>query len=865
MPTLRERFIELLAGDRLADLEKQAQQAQQTLNVIGAFYEAGRAEQLPETTLARLLEYYDPSVVSDLLSQMDWEILSGTPGLALEERARAVKESRRVYKYSILARWGVNLWSAYGLGENVDIVPSDTTYDVDDEAMRPNPLSAKLVWEEFWTADRNVNVFSKNKLDDLSRWLLVTGERFFAFFASRQDGETTIRNILPEQITKTYVNPDDDAVIWFYRREYQTPKSVRKILLYPDWHIFFEEHVEAYYKLALEHYPDLHDATPVWTLPEATNPDTNGTDACILFVPFLQVDEESPRGWPLMAPHGTPWLRAHREFMQDRSAVSKAVAAFVRRYKVAGGSRAVSSIASTLASTLSATTYLDTNPPPVAGSADVINRMVDAEELPLKTGAIDAKADGEMFAWFAALSLGVFPHYMGMGDAYRLATATAMEKPLELQFSQYRNLLGSIFRSIVRIVLQFKEHYSEASYETFDAEISTDRLVELDLTQITEAISRLSTSTLTPARLAGDLPDDTYYSILNYLLQTALQALGADNVDEIVNVEQFEQMLADREEEEQEEPEQVPPMPPTEEQVSAEVSPFAPTEEEFRRIHQDVIDSGINKDILALMLTQQEIPRPMGKVLRSYSSGRVHENLLCEADLQALSEAEPSTRHPLKNRKALAAYKDELQAIYNDWAENAADELAGADEEDREELIAALLAMLALQLKRAGRQGMADAFEVGLAGNTPTAEALAALDEAITQNDWYVDNSLIPAIRERLERDSSVEGFTWEGPALGDIFSGMKWRVNLYAGAVWFAIGIGVWAAMMRRGDPPTRRYLDPSADHCETCPPKAHEYESYSSMVAQVGLPSDGSDQCRSNCRCGVDAFIDGAWIPIL
>jgi hypothetical protein len=35
--------------------------------------------------------------------------------------------------------------------------------------------------------------------------------------------------------------------------------------------------------------------------------------------------------------------------------------------------------------------------------------------------------------------------------------------------------------------------------------------------------------------------------------------------------------------------------------------------------------------------------------------------------------------------------------------------------------------------------------------------------------------------------------------------------------------------------------------------------------MVALAGVPGDGSDQCNGNCLCGVEAWIDGAWVPVL
>lgn len=43
------------------------------------------------------------------------------------------------------------------------------------------------------------------------------------------------------------------------------------------------------------------------------------------------------------------------------------------------------------------------------------------------------------------------------------------------------------------------------------------------------------------------------------------------------------------------------------------------------------------------------------------------------------------------------------------------------------------------------------------------------------------------------------------------------------------------------------------AAEHCRTCPPKAHRYRTFSEMVMKAGIPGDGSDQCHGNCVCSV------------
>ncbi|GAG21012.1 unnamed protein product, partial [marine sediment metagenome] len=261
-----------------------------------------------------------------------------------------------------------------------------------------------------------------------------------------------------------------------------------------------------------------------------------GTEVCMQHAPFEQKDETSLYGWPLLAPAGTPWLRSHRQFFENRLAVSRAVASYVRRRTTPTGSRGVDYIRSRLASTLQTGGALETNPPPVAASEDITNKAVETTDLPMRTGASDAKTDGEMFSWIAGLSGGVYPHYLGLGDSYRLATAQSMEKPMFMQFSLYRNRLNAIWRDMVRIVLQAQERYNKQKYETYEAHIAADRLVEADLEGISTAVGTTFRDVINPQVLAGTIPDETVENMTVYGLQSVLHSIGAEDVQEMVNV-----------------------------------------------------------------------------------------------------------------------------------------------------------------------------------------------------------------------------------------------------------------------------------------------------------------------------------------
>ena len=513
MPTIRERFASLLVGDRIGELERSLDQLAQINQRISQAYMDGPYVLTPDELLRQLKEAYDPALVADLMDRMNWELVSGYGGYSEDERRRAVQDSQRMFKYAVLARWIVNLWTYYGIGANVSIV-------CEDEA-------ADEMWQDFWAADRNQRVIAKDRMDELSRWLLVTGERFHVFFASTLDGEATIRSVEPGQVTAILTNPDDSSEAWFYERT-RTVKGGMQTLYYPDWELFFNGDVAKALQTAQQEYTMNGELAQ-----------QNNTVACMLFTPFIQLDEENLRGWPLLAPQGTPWLRAQREFMQDRATVTKAKAAFVRDYTVAGGSRGVESIKRTLASARQYGSTTETNPAAVAGSDLVHNRAVEVRDLSMGTGAGDAQADGDMFAWMAGMTGGIFKHYLGL-DSYRLATEKAMERPLEIQFSCYRNQLGAMIRKMVRIVLQFQEEYNGASYETYAADVSTDRLVENDLALIAGAVGQTYRDVLTPLQTLGDgIPPGAREQINVFMLQKVLEAMGSQDVGDIINLDMY--------------------------------------------------------------------------------------------------------------------------------------------------------------------------------------------------------------------------------------------------------------------------------------------------------------------------------------
>jgi hypothetical protein len=125
-----------------------------------------------------------------------------------------------------------------------------------------------------------------------------------------------------------------------------------------------------------------------------------------------------------------------------------------------------------------------------------------------------------------------------------------------------------------RIVLQFYERYnSGVEFDTYDAEVSTDKLVEADLDQLTNAMGRYFRDVVNPQVELGVMEDEPLRAITARVTRLLMQAFGIQGSDEFASDEAFE---PSEEEEEEPVPPQPPPIPPQFEQPPEEWPEWLP-------------------------------------------------------------------------------------------------------------------------------------------------------------------------------------------------------------------------------------------------------------------------------------------------
>ena len=537
--TLQQRIIETIAPsfvkgltERVAGLEGDLAQANRETSVyrdsLMTFGDVLKDQSYglptPRATIEMLQEQgFDQALLQQLIDQLGWDQI-GALGAAGEDtyadaRNALVRQAERLFRFSPLAQWSIWLWTGWGLGDRVTVTLDNTT--------------AQEWWNEFAVAERNEPLISEDVIHELSDWLLVKGNRFVVFFTATiggpNKGRTTARILDQDEMTPV-CNPQDKTEAWFYKRTYsngQAGAMASETLYYPDYRTLLGEGTLE------KRWSTLQEKKIVRREDKRADLQTPGTAVSVLHIAHNRKDERSPWGWPITTAAGS-WVRGHKQFSEARLGVAMAIAQFVRRTQVKGGSRGVASYLSQIQTTLSRNNFTDTNPPGAAGSWHAENEAATTKELPMRTGASDAKEDNNIFAWMAGLGMGLFPTSMGL-DTSRWATAVEMDKAQAMLFERYQRFWSAQFRKIVRIVLMLGNQYGGQSFtdEQTKATISTDTFSLSDFPAVTESISNLVDSMLTPYVKDEIIPEETAAELLAVLWRTILQALSTGTPEEL--------------------------------------------------------------------------------------------------------------------------------------------------------------------------------------------------------------------------------------------------------------------------------------------------------------------------------------------
>jgi len=493
------------------DIEQLTDSFEHLLNVLAVYPRTAATEQQEERLFESLPSKYGEwdSQLADLMIRRMTNQDIRKISLDNQTRMMMVKESRHLYVWDVITQYMIELWTDYGFGQQPDIVPRDE--------------DLRRVWREFWESAANQYIFNERELNELSNKLQIDGEYWFAQFISKLDGNSTIRIIETDDIKKIYYKTGDAAIPVYYKREWWTGEvsSEHHVLYYRDFRATDEQAAAVRARIISE------DSGA-----EFAEDNRPSTDVLVFHVKYREING---RGWPFLTA-GFAWSRGYKGFLEDRATLNKAAAAVVEKVKVHGGQRMVDVVKQRLQSSLvRGSGGIERNPPPASGSIWVENEAMDREWLSHPTNAADAEKDGVAILAQTALAGKMYPHYLGRGEYYRLATATAMEGPTFRSFQRYQSFWASVWRTLVKMVADAKTKYGHEVFDSYEVDVNQDRIIDTSTKEIDDMMLAVS-----DGLMKGSIDQDTAIRTQSSLIKMALQTLGAPSVADIVEAEMTE-------------------------------------------------------------------------------------------------------------------------------------------------------------------------------------------------------------------------------------------------------------------------------------------------------------------------------------
>lgn len=517
MPTFRERLIDIIGG------RPYRQRQEKLAGLLEHAYRSGPAL-VPTQTLIDRLGEVDSRLLDLWIRQAGYQVLNGRwigkMNLTEQDRLRVVEQSRWQYHRSSQYENAITMWTDFGFGQQIKIVPVDE--------------DARAVWDEAWNARRNYPLFKQRKLASLSTDVLIDGELFFAAYANTVDGRVTYRRFATDDVREiVYDKEDKDVPVWYKVKVAKTAENTAGILYFPDWQASQVDREQEWERIVKTN-PDAKQASDLSREIELNGERTAATDAVMM---QAAPTTRNGRGWPKMY-RFIEWDDSLRQHISDHLAVTKAVATFVDEIVAQGGSRSIDEITAKFASTLStgSTDWAERNPSPAAGSVMTHNDAVTVNRRPLTTGSNDAQTTSGLVAGQMSASSKTPLHWMGYPQQLQnRATARETNRPFIEQMERYQEFWADVFTDLVGIALMFAQKYDPqyaGGFESDEAGVTFESPQIIPADEIASVIAAV-----TNAVRHGAVDVDVATNAVNWLVSLAMVNLGARNVEDILEPE----------------------------------------------------------------------------------------------------------------------------------------------------------------------------------------------------------------------------------------------------------------------------------------------------------------------------------------
>lgn len=428
------------------------------------------------------------------LQEQGWMKLDGGGREFSRETFDNLVELARVsYLKNPIINRAVEIGALYVWGQDISVT-------VEDE-------DVQAVVDRFWKDNHNV-LTGQQASRLLEVELEVTGNVFLALFPDKASGSVHVRPMPMEEIRQIVSNPEDRAEVWYYLRGWQEQpvgggSPVKRSAFYPDW----------------RYRP-------------ATKPDSievNQQQVEIRWeTPIVHVKAGAFPHWRWGVSEvyaALDWAKAYKELLEDDATRSRALAKFAWKLSTQGGKNAVAAAKTRIGTTIGGGVG-ETNPPPGTGSMFIGGQGVDLD--PIKIAGATLNPDHSRPArLMASAALGISDHFFD-ADVGNHATASTLDRPTELRFSERRSMWVDLLGDIIQFVID-RDLEAPAGILRFTpieearaVVLAFPDLLEKSVTARVEAV--VTAATLDGKEQAGTIAPDTVSRLL-------LSALNVDDID----------------------------------------------------------------------------------------------------------------------------------------------------------------------------------------------------------------------------------------------------------------------------------------------------------------------------------------------
>lgn len=463
---------------------------------------SGRAVRVQSSSVTRIREGLTD--ISRTIEDLTWTNLSQDTRMSgIEDdwvrRADMLKRMRTMRRRSPLAKQSFQLLKNYCLGQGVTLRPNNKA------------LIAKIV-DEFWDDPVNQTTFTSHvSMIQALDTIFTDGDLFLVLFPDYDLGNVQLGWIDSSMVQDVVTDENNWRVAKWYK--VRKPRGA------------YDFKTGAYNSTGGEdfvYYRDWRNTDEVESQPKGRKQDQYKPRAGQIaegLIYHVAINKRGKFGESELAA-ASDWLKAHKDFMEDRATLSRAAAQIAWRKKRKGPASDIAAQVSRLQSSLvDNLSRWETNPPSASGSTIVENDGSTMEWVKTDTGAGNALMDERIIRMMVGSGVGVMNHYFGDEAAANLATATAMELPMLKMYEGWQKLLTDVIKDILFFVLTVAHEAGRIGPQDTDSKYKADQSKPPSILQalgmaptvesnLIEAAS-MSVVTVQQPEAVDDVEDDT--------------------------------------------------------------------------------------------------------------------------------------------------------------------------------------------------------------------------------------------------------------------------------------------------------------------------------------------------------------------